>query len=192
MLMRVFFLSLLFVCLVLCAGVHAAEAPAKAVEAGEPPVAAQDKKAKEETEVCYPEVLTEQERQLGMGIPCAKKNYIHVPLTDVQRNVQHDASGIWTDQEVKDSKIEGALGGVLIWGKTVKVGATEVTVSMIAAGLCGTPAVCPFRVRLRTSGKPDVLKGWPKSDQACASGKYYFIRDDFKELVACDVHFALD
>lgn len=141
--------------------------------------------------VCYPEVLTENEKDMGMQIPCEKKNYIHIPRIKVQENVTHDREGMWTDQEVKDSIISGNKGA-WIWSNTTKVNGVEVTLSAVTAGLCNTPAVCPFRVRFRERGKPDVIKGWPDIEQGCASGKYYFIRNDFKEIVACGVHIPLE
>jgi hypothetical protein len=180
------FLAFLLVAM-LCCGAQAAEGTVSKVDKGQTAGVTAS-----EPDVCYPEVLTENEKKAGMKIPCGKKYYIYVPLTEIQKHAEHDRSGIWSDKEVQDSKVQGYVGGVWIWEKTINIGATEVTVSMIAAGLCNTMSVCPFRVRLRTLGKPDVVKGWPKIDQACAAGNYFFIRDDFKELVACDEHISLD
>lgn len=172
-----------------CASAHAVDAPA----AKTAPSIAQPKasEAKDNALKCYPDALTENERSIGMATPCAPKNYTYMPLISRQEETPHDRSGIWSDLEVKDSTLEGQKGA-WIFEHTAKIGETEVTVSLIAAALCAAPSMCPFRVRLKTPGKPDVIKGWPKTDQGCSSEKYYFIRNDFKEILACEEPVALD
>ncbi len=187
--MRGFLVISMVASLLLCGSANAADVNSSKTEGKKAPVTINGKPVEPNGDICYPEALTEQERGIGMGIPCEKPNYIHMPLTEVQQKTFKDKSGIWTDKEVRDSSLgEGAW----IWEKTSKIGSVEITISMIAPGLCATPSLCPFRVRLRTSGSPKIIKGWPETEQACASGKYYFIRNDFKEIVACDERISLD
>ncbi len=142
--------------------------------------------ASNEDIVCYPESLDENERKLGIEVPCAPRNYLHVPLINIQKDTFHDRNGIWEDDEVWNPD------GSWVWDNTVKVDATEATVTMVTGGMCGTLSTCPVKIRIRKSGQPDEIYGWPKMGLLCADVKYYFIRDDFKELLACGKHYPLD
>jgi len=135
--------------------------------------------------VCYPSALAEEELRDKMVPPCASKNYIYLPSVGVQEGTFHDKTDIWTDDEV------WTPSGAWIWENWAIVGETEVLFSMPVGGMCGTPSSCPFRVRF-TKGKESVIKGWPETGMACAATYYVFIRNDLKELLACDEKIPLE
>lgn len=142
----------------------------------------QGKTAKAGPVVCHPEALSAEDRAIGMVDPCAPKNYIYTPLKITQEHTKHDHSHIWSDEESKETD------GVNIWENTAKVGTTEVTVSQaVGLALC-SPSSCPVKVRFRNPGKPDVIK---EGGMPCASGQYFFIRDNLEELLACEENYPL-
>lgn len=139
--------------------------------------------SKSNSEKCYPESLTEEERTGKTTLPCAPLNFFHVPLQMKQKFTKKDENNIWSDVEIWNP------GGAHIFEGKIQLGQSDVLVSMPVGGFC-SPSDCPIRI-MSSSGKLRTLYQVVDNVPVCASPKYIFITQNLSELMACGQKFKL-
>lgn len=125
--------------------------------------------------VCYPNVITEEEKKIGFSIPCAPKDFKYVPSVDFEEEVTSDREGIWTEEEIKSNPDKPSISRNIVY-----VGDKRIIISQMIGGFC-TPRSCPTKILVETGGKRKIKD----IGLACASNQSYFIDKETERANLC-------
>jgi hypothetical protein len=140
--------------------------------------------------VCYPDALSDEDRELRVQIPCAPANYIRIPVKLIESEKLYNKDDFWTQEEKTGSKIVKST----IWEGKEKIGDVDVTVSVIIGYMCETLHTCPMKIRITSpDGKIVIHEITGKyGEQPLSATQYIFVRKDLKELLVRDRHYSIN